>query len=185
MLIDADTRKVIVGKNSQHRVPPASLTKIMTSYIAAAELERGVISLDDAVDISVKAWQMGGSKMFVREGTRVKLGDLLRGIIIQSGNDATIAVAEHIAGSEDAFVDMMNQQAQRLGMTNTRFVNATGWPDENHYTTAEDLAKLTIALINDSIPNTTSCTARNISRSTIFASRTAIPFCGGTIPSMG
>lgn len=147
LLMDADTRKVIVEKNSQQRMPPASLTKIMTSYVAATQLENGVISLDDSVDVSVRAWQMEGSRMFVREGTKVKLEDLLRGIIIQSGNDASVAVAEHIAGSEDAFVDMMNQQAELLGMNNTHFVNATGLPHENHYTTAADLAKLTVAMI--------------------------------------
>ncbi|MBD3648622.1 MAG: D-alanyl-D-alanine carboxypeptidase [Pseudomonadales bacterium] len=149
LLLDADTGKVIVEKNSDQRLPPASLTKIMTSYIAAAEVERGVVSLEDAVDISVKAWQMEGSKMFVREGTKVKLGDLLRGVVIQSGNDASVAVAEHVAGSEESFVDMMNQQASALGMTDTHFVNATGWPEENHYTTAADLSKLTVSLIND------------------------------------
>lgn len=149
LLMDVDTGKVIDEKNSDQRLPPASLTKIMTSYVAATEVERGVISLEDSVDVSVKAWQMEGSKMFIREGTKVKLADLLRGVIIQSGNDASVAVAEHVAGSEDAFVDMMNQQAQLLGMNNTHFVNATGWPDENHYTTAADLAKLTRSLIKD------------------------------------
>jgi len=149
ILEDADTHKVIVEKNSHLRLPPASLTKIMTSYIAASELERGVISLDDSVDISVKAWKMDGSRMFVREGTKVKLSDLLQGIIVQSGNDASIAVAEHIAGSEDAFVDMMNQQAERLGMKDTHYMNATGLPHENHYSSAADLAKLTVALIKN------------------------------------
>lgn len=149
LLVDARTGKVIAEKNSEQRLPPASLTKIMSSYIAASELERGTISHDDDVDISVKAWQMGGSKMFVQEGTKVKLADILRGIVVQSGNDATVALAEHIAGSEDSFVDIMNQQARNLGMTNTNFVNTTGWPNENHYTTASDLAKLTVALIND------------------------------------
>jgi D-alanyl-D-alanine carboxypeptidase (penicillin-binding protein 5/6) len=101
------------------------------------------------VNISVKAWEKGGSKMYIREGTKVKLEDLLRGIIIQSGNDASIAVAEHIAGSEEAFADIMNQHAEQLGMKDTHFVNATGWPDEQHYTTAHDLAILAVALIRD------------------------------------
>ncbi|MEX2487971.1 MAG: D-alanyl-D-alanine carboxypeptidase family protein [Pseudomonadales bacterium] len=149
LLLDATTGKVIVEKNSEQRLPPASLTKIMASYVVANELKRGSISLDDMVPISVTAWRMGGSKMFIQEGTKVKLFDLVRGVVIQSGNDATVALAEHIAGSEDSFADIMNQQAERLGMTNTNFVNATGWPDENHYTTASDLAKLTVALIND------------------------------------
>ncbi|MCB1646673.1 MAG: D-alanyl-D-alanine carboxypeptidase [Pseudomonadales bacterium] len=149
LLLDASTGKVLVEHNSRQRLPPASLTKIMTSYIISEEMDRGRLSEDDEVEISVKAWRMGGSRMFIREGTRVKVGDLLRGIVIQSGNDASVAMAEHIAGSEDQFADMMNQHAMRLGMTDTHFVNATGWPSEDHYTTARDLATLTIALIND------------------------------------
>lgn len=149
LLIDARTGTRLVEHNAEQRLPPASLTKIMTSYVAAKELDRGTISLDDQVDISVKAWRMKGSLMFVREGTRVGLEDLIRGIIIQSGNDASVAVAEHIAGSEDAFADVMNQYAAQIGMTGTHYVNSTGWPDENHYTTASDLSKLTVALINE------------------------------------
>ena len=121
---------------------------MMTSYVAASELERGTISKADMVSISVRAWRMQGSRMFIQEGTKVKLDDLLRGIIIQSGNDASVALAEHIAGSEEAFAGLLNQHALRLGMMDTNFVNATGWPDENHYTSARDLAKLAIALIN-------------------------------------
>ena len=149
LLIDAKTGKALVEHNSEQRLPPASLTKIMTSYIAAKELERGTISLDDQVDISVRAWQMKGSLMFIREGTQVRLEDLIRGIVIQSGNDASVALAEHIAGSEESFADVMNQYAGQLGMTGTNFANSTGWPHENHYTTASDLAKLTVALINE------------------------------------
>lgn len=149
LLIDADTGHVIVEQNSQQRLPPASLTKIMTSYIISAELQQGTVALDEEVDISVKAWRTEGSRMFVREGTKVSVSDLKRGIIIQSGNDASVAMAERIAGSEDAFADLMNQHAIRLGMDSTQFRNATGLPDENHYTTANDLAKLTTALIND------------------------------------
>jgi D-alanyl-D-alanine carboxypeptidase (penicillin-binding protein 5/6) len=149
VLIDADSGKVLVNHNEEQRLPPASLTKMMTSYVAASELERGRASLDDQVDISVKAWKKGGSKMYIREGTKVKFEDLLRGVIIQSGNDASIAVAEHIAGTEDAFADVMNQQAVLLNMTDTHFVNATGWPAEDHYTTAKDLALLAVALIRD------------------------------------
>lgn len=147
LLIDADTQAVLVERRPHERVPPASLTKIMTSFLAAVELEAGRISMNDQVPISVKAWRTGGSKMFIREGTTVRLEDLLRGIIVQSGNDASVAVAEHIAGSESAFADMMNQQAQQLGMTNTHFVNATGLPHAEHYTTTWDLALLTRALI--------------------------------------
>jgi D-alanyl-D-alanine carboxypeptidase (penicillin-binding protein 5/6) len=149
LLIDAATGKALVEFNADQRLPPASLTKIMTSYVAAQELARGTVSPDDEVNISVKAWRMEGSRMFIREGTKVPLESLLKGIIIQSGNDASVAVAEHIAGSEDAFADIMNQYAAQLGMENTNLVNATGLPDENHYTTARDLSRLSVSLIND------------------------------------
>lgn len=149
LLIDASTGKVLVEQNSQQRLPPASLTKIMTSYVAASELENGGIKLDDEVLVSVESWKKEGSRMFIQEGTRVSVEDLIRGIVIQSGNDASVALAEHIAGSEELFVDVMNQQADLLGMTDTHFMNATGLPDENHYTSARDLAKLSIALINN------------------------------------
>ncbi len=148
ILMDARTGTVLVEHNSRQRLPPASLTKIMTSFVVAEELENGTASLSDEVDISVKAWRMEGSRMFVKEGTKVPLEDLLRGVIVQSGNDASVALAEHISGSEEAFVDVMNQQAARLGMSDTHFMNATGLPDENHYTTAADLATLTVALIH-------------------------------------
>ena len=147
LLIDARTGKVLVDHNSGQRLPPASLTKIMTSYVSAFELQKGTISLSDEVPVSIKAWRMKGSLMFIQEGTKVKLEDILRGIIIQSGNDASVAIAEHIAGSEDAFADLMNQHALRLGMLDTNFVNATGWPHEDHYTSARDLANLTGVLI--------------------------------------
>lgn len=149
LLIDAKTGKSLVEFNAEQRLPPASLTKIMTSYVAAQELRRGTISRDDQVRVSIKAWRMEGSRMFIREGTEVRLEDILRGVIIQSGNDASVALAEHIAGSEEAFADVMNQYAAKLGMNSTHYMNATGLPDENHYTTAADLAKLTVAMIND------------------------------------
>ena len=147
LLVDARTGRVLVDHNSSQRLPPASLTKIMTSYVSAFELQKGSISLSEEVPVSVKAWRMKGSLMFIQEGTRVKLEDILRGIIIQSGNDASVALAEHIAGSEDVFADLMNQHALRLGMLDTNFVNATGGPHEDHYTSAKDLAKLTRVLI--------------------------------------
>ena len=147
LLVDARTGRILVDHNSSQRLPPASLTKIMTSYVSAFELQKSTISLSDEVPVSVKAWRMKGSLMFIQEGTRVKLEDILRGIIIQSGNDASVALAEHIAGSEDVFADLMNQHALRLGMLDTNFVNATGWPHEDHYTSAKDLAKLTRVLI--------------------------------------
>ena len=149
ILLDAATGTVIVEENAEMRLPPASLTKIMTSYIIASEIQQGRISLDDLVPISVKAWKMEGSRMFIREGTEVKVADLIRGIVIQSGNDASVAMAEFIAGDEDAFADVMNQVAQKLGMTRTQFKNATGLPDEGHYTTAKDLSILARALIRD------------------------------------
>ena len=149
LLIDAKSKKVLVEKNSAQRLPPASLTKIMTAYIVEEEIKSGRLKMDEVAPISVKAWRTGGSKMFIREGTEVAVTDLLKGVIIQSGNDASVALAEHIAGSEDAFADMMNQQAVALGLTNTNFLNATGLPDEEHYSTAEDLAQLTIALIQN------------------------------------
>ena len=148
LLIDAQSKKVLVEHNAHERNPPASLTKIMTSYLAEQEISAGRISLQDEVAISVKAWRTGGSKMFVREGTKVSVDDLLRGIIIQSGNDASIAIAEHIGGSEDAFANMMNQQAAVLGLNDTNFKNATGLPDKDHYSSAWDLAMLTRDLIH-------------------------------------
>ena len=149
LLIDANSGRVLAEKDSGTRLPPASITKLMTSYIVSSEIERGSIALDDNVLISVKAWKMGGSKMFIREGTQVSVSDLMRGMIIQSGNDATVALAEHVAGSEEAFVDIMNQQAALLGMNDTQFRNATGWPDPDHYSSARDIATLTRALINE------------------------------------
>ena len=147
LLIDADSGKTLVEHNSRQRLPPASLTKIMTSYIAAGEIASRRLALTDSVLVSEKAWKKGGSKMFIRVGTEVLVEDLLKGIVIQSGNDASIAMAEHIAGSEDAFADIMNQHAQLLGMEDSNFRNATGWPDDEHYTSARDLATLSRALI--------------------------------------
>jgi D-alanyl-D-alanine carboxypeptidase (penicillin-binding protein 5/6) len=154
ILIDYDTGNVLAEKNVDQRVPPASLTKIMTSYIAAREIESGRIHLTDDVPISVNAWKHAApeekqSAMFIREGTTVKLEDLLRGVIIQSGNDATVAVAEYVGGSENAFVDLMNQQAKTLGMFGSHFMNSDGLPDPEHYSTVRDLATLARALIHD------------------------------------
>ena len=147
ILIDANSNKVLVEHNAHEQKPPASLTKIMTAYLAEQEIEAGRISPSDQVLVSVNAWRTGGSKMFIREGTEVSVEDLLKGIIIQSGNDASIALAEHVAGSEDAFANMMNQQATVLGLSNTNFVNATGLPAKEHYSSAWDLALLTMDLI--------------------------------------
>ena len=147
LLIDASSEKVLVEYNAHEQNPPASLTKIMTSYLAEQEIAAGRVSPEDEVLVSVNAWRTGGSKMFIREGTRVSVDDLLKGIIIQSGNDASVALAEHIGGSEDAFANMMNQQAAVLGMRNTHFKNSTGLPNSEHYSSAWDLALLTRDLI--------------------------------------
>ncbi|RZO81500.1 MAG: D-alanyl-D-alanine carboxypeptidase [Litorivicinaceae bacterium] len=149
LLVDATNGEILVEHNAEEALPPASLTKMMTAYIAEREITEGRISFDDQVPVSVKAWKTGGSRMFIREGTEVRLEDLLRGIIIQSGNDASVAVAEYIAGSEDVFADVMNQTAISLGMTNTQFKNATGLPQEGHYTTAKDLSILAARIIQD------------------------------------
>ncbi|WP_221800123.1 D-alanyl-D-alanine carboxypeptidase family protein [Oceanobacter mangrovi] len=149
ILVDAESGDVLVEHNADESLPPASLTKMMTSYIAAHELEKGNVKDSTLVPISVKAWRMAGSKMFVREGTEVPLIDLLRGIIVQSGNDASVAVAEYFAGSEDAFAGWMNQYALEMGMSNTHFMNATGWPAEGHHSSARDISKLALHIIND------------------------------------
>ncbi len=142
VLMDAASGKILVQHNMDERLPPASLTKMMTTYVAAEKIIAGDIKLDDMVTVSEKAWRMQGSKMYIRVGTQVSVDDLMKGIIIQSGNDASIAIAEHIAGSEESFADLMNQFARKMGLTNTHFTNSTGWPDPGNYTTARDLAVL-------------------------------------------
>ena len=149
ILIEANTNTVIAEFNSDNQIAPASMTKVMSGYVIADQIANGSISLDDKVLISEKAWKTGGSKMFVEAGKRVSVKDLLSGIIIQSGNDATIAMAEYVAGSEEGFVDFMNAYASELGLTNSLFQNSTGFSDPNHFTSAKDLAKLTQALINN------------------------------------
>lgn len=149
ILMDPLSGRVIMDENSNERLPPASLTKMMTAYIVERELDEGRISLSDMVPISVNAWRTEGSRTFVQEGTEVSVENLLKGVIIQSGNDASVALAEFIAGSESAFVDIMNQQAQLLGMQDTNFENATGLPSPDHFSTAHDLALLAMAIIND------------------------------------
>lgn len=149
ILLDSASGKVLVEKNSDERVPPASLTKMMTSYIAVEEIQRGNVALEDEVLVSEKAWRMPGSRMFIEVGKKVKVEDLLRGIIIQSGNDASVAMAEHVAGSESGFADLMNQYVSQMGMKDTHFMNATGLPDADHYASARDLALLAERTIND------------------------------------
>jgi len=152
ILIDANSSRVLAESDADSRLAPASLTKLMTSYVLSYELEQGHVHNDDLVTISKSAWTQNpefkeSSLMFIQVGTQVKLHDLHQGIVVSSGNDATTAVAEYLAGSESAFADVMNQHAQRLGMTNTHFVNSHGLPDPNHYTTARDLATLSQAII--------------------------------------
>ena len=149
ILIEASTNTVIAEYDSDNQIAPASMTKVMSGYVIADQIANGSISLDDKVLISEKAWKTGGSKMFIEAGKRVSVKDLLSGIIIQSGNDATIAMAEYVAGSEEGFVDFMNAYASELELTNSLFQNSTGFSDPNHFTSAKDLAKLTQALINN------------------------------------
>ncbi len=149
LLMDFESGNVISAKKADERMEPASLTKMMTAYIILNELKSGRIALTDQVRISEKAWRMEGSRTFVKEGDRVSVEILMKGMIIQSGNDATVALAEYVAGDETVFVSMMNQTAGQLGMSASHFMNSTGWPAENHYTTARDMANLARALIRD------------------------------------
>ena len=149
ILQDFDSGKILASKNIDQKNSPASLTKMMTVYVVSAELAEGRISQKDEVLISEKAWKMPGSRMFIEVNKKVLLGDLLQGVIIQSGNDASVALAEYVSGSEEIFADLMNQYASELGMTNSHFINSTGLPDEQHYTTAKDMAILAAALIRD------------------------------------
>jgi D-alanyl-D-alanine carboxypeptidase (penicillin-binding protein 5/6) len=149
LVMDFNSGELLVEENSEQRLPPASLTKMMTVYVVSSELANGKISLADEVLVSEKAWRTQGSRMFIEVGKKVKLDDLVHGVIIQSGNDASVALAEYVSGTEEVFADLMNRHAERLGMRNTHFVNSTGLPDENHYTTAKDLAILARAMITD------------------------------------
>jgi len=149
ILQDYASGEIIAALNADERLPPASITKLMTAYVVSHELASGNIALDDQVLISEKAWRMVGSRSFIEVNSKVTVEVLLRGMIIQSGNDAAVALAEHIAGSEETFAQMMNQYAQQLGMFDTNYQNATGLPDTDHYTTAKDIAILSVAVIRD------------------------------------
>jgi len=149
ILIEPNTNTVIAEFNSSELIEPASMTKVMTGYVVADQIQNGLISLDDQVLISEKAWKMEGSKMFIEAGKKVSILDLLKGIIIQSGNDASVALAECLAGTEDDFAKLMNVYAKRIGMINTNFLNSSGWPEDNHYSTVYDLAILSNALIRE------------------------------------
>lgn len=149
LIMDFDSGQLLASENIDQRIPPASLTKMMTIYVAASELAENKIHLDDKVVVSEKAWRMLGSRMFIEVNKEVTVGDLLKGIIIQSGNDASVALAEYISGDEDVFAELMNQHASRLGLTNSHFTDSSGLPNEQHYTTAYDMAILAAALIRD------------------------------------
>lgn len=149
VLMDFASGEVIASSNPHEQLPPASLTKLMTAYIAEQEIDSGKLHFDDQVQISEKAWRAEGSRMFLNVNTEVSVEDLLRGIVIQSGNDASTAMAERIAGSEDSFADMMNQEAAALGMKDTHFMNATGLPNDDQYSSAYDLALLARAIVGE------------------------------------
>ncbi len=149
LLLDFNSEKLLAAHNIDERLSPASLTKMMTVYVVANELASGNLSLDEMVTVSEKAWRMPGSRMFIEVNRKVSVEDLLKGVVIQSGNDSSVALAEHISGSEDVFAQVMNQHANRLGLKNTHYMNSTGLPDTEHYTTAHDLALLAVALIRD------------------------------------
>lgn len=149
IIVDHDSGQVLAIRKAHERMEPASITKLMTAYVVFAELKAGNLKLTDKVRISKKAWRMPGSRSFVEVGKRIPVDTLLRGIIIQSGNDATVALAEHIAGSENTFVSLMNKYARQLGMKFTNFVNSTGLPHKDHYSTAHDITILSRAMIRD------------------------------------
>ena len=149
ILVDAGTGTTLAEKNADEPMYPASMSKIMTLYIAFEHLADGRLAMEDAFTVSRKAWRMKGSRMFVEVNTKVTVGELLRGIIVQSGNDASIVLAEGLAGSEAAFADLMNEKAEELGLDDSHFVNATGWPDPEHVTTARDIAELSRRIITD------------------------------------
>ncbi len=149
ILQDYNTGKVLAENNADAKLAPASLTKILTVYVVFKEIKNGHLHLEDKVTISQNAWKTSGSKMFVKVNDQVKVEDLLKGVIIQSGNDASVALAEHVAGNEATFAELMNQHAARLGMVNSHFENSDGLPNDSHYTSARDLAIITTALIKE------------------------------------
>jgi len=149
LLIEHNSDTILAEHNADERLEPASLTKILTAYVVFRELKGGNLALTDEALVSEKAWRTGGSKMFIEVGKKVSVEDLLKGMIVQSGNDASVALAEHIAGSEETFAELMNTHAKRLGMKDSHFMNATGLPHPEHYTTARDMARVTEATIRE------------------------------------
>ena len=149
ILMDSISGRILAEKGADDRIEPASITKIMTGYVAVDQAYKGYVSLNDEVLISENCWRKEGSKMFIREGTKVLLSDLMKGMVIQSGNDASCAIAEHVAASEEGFVQLMNLYAREMGLKNTQFRNESGWPDPEHYSSARDLAILSSRLIQE------------------------------------
>ena len=149
ILVEPVTGKVLAEFNADDQIEPASMTKVMTGYIAADQLHRNLVRADDEVLISTKAWKMEGSRMFIEAGKRVSFEDLIKGVVIQSGNDASVAIAEYLGGTEEGFVDIMNAYAQSLGLNNTLFENSTGLPSSNHFSSARDLSIISANLINN------------------------------------
>ena len=149
ILIEPKTNTIIASFNEDAPIEPASMTKVMSSYVVADQIKNNFLDLEDMVLISEKAWRMEGSKMFIQEGKKVSVLDLLKGVIIQSGNDATVALAEYVGGTEEGFVDLMNAYANSLELSNTLFQNSTGLPDGNHFSSAADLAKVSAAFIEN------------------------------------
>ncbi len=149
VLIDYDTGWVLAEKSADTRIEPASLSKLMTAYVVFHEIRKGSLKLEDLAHVSEKAWRTKGSRMFIRVNTKVSVEDLLQGLIIQSGNDAAVALAEHVAGTEAGFAELMNQYARALNLQNTRFTNAPGLPDEGHYSSARDISVIAAAIIRE------------------------------------
>ena len=149
LLLEMGSGQMLTSEKADERLEPASLTKLMTAYLTFKALQQKTIAISQPLPVSEKAWRTGGSKMFIRVDTQVPVDDLIKGMIVQSGNDACVTLAEAIAGSEESFAQMMNREAQRLGMKNSNFMNSTGLPDAQHYTTARDLSLLASALIRD------------------------------------
>jgi len=149
VLLDHNSGRILAAKNENERLDPASITKLMTAYVVFRTLRSGQISLDDQVLISEKAWRTAGSRMFIEVGTRVTVEELLQGMIVQSGNDASVALAEYVGGNESIFAQMMNQHAIELGMLNTQYQNSTGLPAKEHFTSANDIARLATRLISE------------------------------------
>ena len=149
VIMNPDTGKMIAAENPDQKLEPASLSKLMTAYVVFRELRRGNLSLEEEVVISERAWRTGGSRMFIEPNERISVENLLLGMIVQSGNDAAVALSEHIAGSEESFAGLMNQVAAELGLNNSHFMNSTGWPNVDHFSTARDISLIAAAIIRE------------------------------------